>query len=416
MEQLLLKLDDDNQQGPPVYSVSEINRLLKRYLEGEPLFQYLTIRGEISNFKHHTSGHMYFSLKDGQSNIRCVMFRGRNSSLRFTPSNGMEAYATGQITIYEAGGVYQLYVEYLEPRGVGDLHLAYEKLKDKLAKEGLFDDVHKRPLPFLPKTVGIVTSPTGAAIQDMLNILTRRMPGVNILVAPALVQGPEAPASIVGGLRALAKWGDVDLIIVGRGGGSLEDLWAFNDENVCRAIFSSPIPVISAVGHESDVTISDFAADLRAPTPSAAAELAVPLTTQLLYEVGQKQSRLEWAWRSYVEKSKDNLNNLERLIQGHNPLGVLRERQQRLDELEQRLINSQRKRLENHRRELELAMRNLDGLSPLQVVGRGYGIIAHSGGDELVLSTGDVEVGDELDIVVKDGTIGAKVESIKPKD
>ncbi|HHV93347.1 MAG TPA: exodeoxyribonuclease VII large subunit, partial [Firmicutes bacterium] len=268
--------------GPPVYSVAEITRLLKRHIEDEPLFQYVTVCGEMSNFKHHTSGHMYFVLKDSESCLRCVMFRSYAGRLRFRPQDGLEVYATGAIGIYETGGVYQLYVQYLEPRGVGDLHLAFQQLKEKLQAEGLFDEARKRPIPFLPRRIGVVTSPTGAAVRDIITILHRRMPGVEILVAPALVQGKGAAASIVAALEALVQWGDVDVIIVGRGGGSMEDLWPFNEEVVARAVAACPVPVISAVGHETDFTICDFAADLRAPTPSGAAELAVPVAAELL--------------------------------------------------------------------------------------------------------------------------------------
>ncbi|NMB23981.1 MAG: exodeoxyribonuclease VII large subunit [Firmicutes bacterium] len=401
-------------EGPPIYTVTEINRILKRYLEGEPLFQYVTICGEISNFKHHTSGHMYFVLKDAQSSIRCVMFRGRNSTLRFTPTDGLEVYATGAITIYEAGGIYQLYVEYLEPRGVGDLHVAFEQLKGKLTEEGLFDATNKKPLPFLPRRIGIVTSPTGAAIQDMISILTRRMPSIEILIAPALVQGRSAAASIVASIDALVKWGDCDVIIVGRGGGSLEDLWPFNEEAVARAVFGSPVPVISAVGHETDVTICDFVADLRAPTPSAAAELAVPLAAALQQELKDMEIRLEGAWFRYYTDGKEKVANLERVLNSYNPVGVLRERQQRLDELSNRLVSAMDRQLTGARQDLAMIMQRLDGLSPLAVVGRGYGIVSHSETHQPIVSIEQVQLGEDVDVMLQDGTIVARIGATKP--
>lgn len=409
MQQIPLGLEMTKAEGPPIYTVTEINRILKRYLEGEPLFQYVTICGEISNFKHHTSGHMYFVLKDAQSSIRCVMFRSRNIGLRFTPTDGLEVYATGAITIYEAGGVYQLYVEYLEPRGVGDLHLAFEQLKAKLAQEGLFDVANKKPLPFMPKRIGIVTSPTGAAIQDMISILTRRMPGIEILIAPALVQGRGAGASIVAGIDALVKWGDCDVIIVGRGGGSFEDLWPFNEEAVARAVFASSVPVISAVGHETDVTICDFVADLRAPTPSAAAELAVPLAASLRQELQDVKMRLEGAWYRYHTDHKETVVNLERVLNSYNPVGVLQERQQRLDELSSRLARCMDRQLALARQNLAMMMQRLDGLSPLAVVGRGYGIVSHTKTRQPIVSIEQVRLGEDVDVMLQDGIIVAKV-------
>ncbi|NLK08242.1 MAG: exodeoxyribonuclease VII large subunit, partial [Firmicutes bacterium] len=395
-------------------TVTEINRILKRYLEGEPLFRRLIIHGEISNFRHHTSGHMYFVLKDAQSTMRCVMFRGHNTRLRFTPSDGMEVYATGAITIYETGGIYQLYVEHLEPGGIGDLHLAFEQLKIKLDKEGLFDVQKKRPLPFLPRRVGIVTSPTGAAVQDMVTILTRRMPQVEILIAPAVVQGKEAPSSIVENLNMLLQWGECDVIIVGRGGGSIEDLWAFNEEAVARAVFASQVPVISAVGHETDITICDFAADLRAPTPSAAAELAVPLVSALLEEVSVREIRLKTAWHRYLNARKERLLGVKRMLNSFNPVGVLRQRQQRLDELGQRLEESIQRQIKSNRRELTATVKLLDGLSPLAVVARGYGIITQRQTKDVVTSIKQIDINEEVDVMLQDGVLTAEVTEIKP--
>ncbi|NLA58521.1 MAG: exodeoxyribonuclease VII large subunit [Firmicutes bacterium] len=398
--------------GPPVYSVTEITRLLKRYLEEEPLFQYVTICGEISNFKHHTSGHMYFVLKDSESSLRCVMFRGYASRLRFRPEDGLEVYATGSIGVYETGGVYQLYVQYLEPRGVGDLHLAFQQLKEKLRAEGLFDEARKRAIPFLPKRIGVVTSPTGAAIRDIISILHRRMPSVEILVAPALVQGKGAAASIVASLEALARWGDVDVIIVGRGGGSMEDLWPFNEEVVARAVAACPVPVISAVGHETDFTICDFAADLRAPTPSGAAELAVPVAAELLAGLSGFRLRLHQAWLQYVSRRREQLAHSERILQGWNPADNIRQRRQRLDELAQRMQQAVERQIAQDKRELHLAAQRLDSLSPLSVLGRGYAIARDGKTGKPISSAVQVDIGQELDVLLQDGSLKTTVKEV----
>ncbi len=400
--------------GPPVYSVTDITRLLKRYLEDEPLFQYVTVCGEISNFKHHSSGHMYFVLKDASSSIKCVMFRSFTSRLRFSPQDGLEVYATGSIGIYEAGGVYQLYVQFMEPRGVGDLHLAFEQLKEKLKAEGLFDEARKRPIPFLPRRIGVVTSPTGAAIRDIISILHRRMPSVEILVAPALVQGKGAAASIAAGLEALARWGDVDVIIVGRGGGSIEDLWPFNEEIVARTVAASPVPVISAVGHETDFTICDFAADLRAPTPSGAAELAVPVAAELLAGLRDLEVRLRQTWLQYTSRKREQLGHLERILKGYNPVDTVRQRRQRLDELVLRMQQAVERKITRERRELQLAAQRLDSLSPLSVLGRGYAIARDGKTGRPIVSATQGEIGQEVEVLLQDGSLITKVEEVHP--
>ena len=281
------------------YSVTELTRYLASLITGDPVLQGVWVRGEISNFTRHTSGHMYFTLKDDAARIRAVMFRGQNRTLRFTPENGMLVLAFGSVGVYERNGDYQIYVEMLEPVGQGSLNLAFEQLKEKLGKEGLFAPERKRPLPRLPQKVALITSPTGAAVRDLINILRRRRPNLDILLIPALVQGEEAPESLVAALGTAGQISDLDLVIIGRGGGSLEELWAFNDERVARAIAASSHPVISAVGHETDFTIADFVADLRAPTPSAAAELAVPDQNELTRDVLALRERLSRAARRY---------------------------------------------------------------------------------------------------------------------
>lgn len=415
MSQIPLEIDPGS-AGFPVFSVTEITRLLKRYLEEEPLFRRVIICGEISNFKHHSSGHMYFVLKDTNSSIRCVMFRGQNSRLRFIPDNGLEVYATGSISIYEASGVYQLYVEHLEPRGMGDLHLAFEQLKDKLRNEGLFDPEKKRPIPFLPRRIGIVTSPTGAAIQDMTSIITRRMPGADILIAPAQVQGRDAALSIVAALDALIRWGEVDVIILGRGGGSIEDLWPFNEELVARAVYASPVPIVSAVGHETDVTICDFVADLRAPTPSGAAELVVPVVAELLAGLGGLENRLHKALFQSCQRKRERIAVLGRVLNSYSPSDIIRQRRQRLDELSQRLLVAMERQLATEKRELYLAAERLDSLSPLSVLTRGYAIARNSKTGKPVVSVSQATIGLSLDVLLQDGIVEAEVIHIEKGD
>lgn len=396
-------------QGRAVYSVSEITRLLKRYVEAEPLFRHVTVCGEISNFKHHSSGHMYFCLKDEQSTLRCVMFRSRNASLRFQPQQGLRVYATGSIGIYEVAGNYQLYVETLEPQGQGDLHLAFEQLKERLRQEGLFDPAHKRPLPFMPRRIGVVTSPTGAAVRDLISIMTRRLPGVDILISPALVQGQAAAASIVAAIRRLIRWGQVDLIIVGRGGGSLEDLWPFNEEIVARAVFDCPVPVISAVGHETDFTICDFVADLRAPTPSGAAELAVPLAGELKSRLQSMAERLNRTLQVRFQRERERLAGLSRMLNGYSPADIIRQRRQRLDELSQRLETEVKRQINTYRRELEMITERLGSLSPLNVLRRGYTIVRRPVDGRPVTSVVEAAKEKELDVLFKDGTARVQV-------
>jgi exodeoxyribonuclease VII large subunit len=416
MSQIPLGIEVPGTAGSPVFSVTEITRLVKRYLEEEPLFRHVTICGEISNFKHHSSGHMYFVLKDAQSSIRCVMFRSQNSRLRFVPDNGLEVYATGSIGIYEAAGVYQLYVEYLEPRGLGDLHLAFEQLKARLRDEGLFDPTRKRPIPYLPRRIGIVTSPTGAAIQDMISIITRRMPGADILIAPAQVQGREAALSIVAALDALIRYGEVDVIILGRGGGSIEDLWPFNEELVARAVYASPIPIVSAVGHETDVTICDFVADLRAPTPSGAAELIVPVVAELLAGLGGLENRLRKAFFRSCHTKRERIAHLGRVLNSYSPGDVVKQRRQRLDELNQRLLVAIQRQLAMEKRELVLAAERLDSLSPLSILARGYAIARNNKTGEPVVSASQATIGLSLDVLLQDGIVQAEVTHIEEGD
>ncbi|MCL4516400.1 MAG: exodeoxyribonuclease VII large subunit, partial [Firmicutes bacterium] len=287
-----------------VLSVRELTRLVKEAVESRPALQNVLVKGEISNFKHHSSGHMYFTLKDEGARLRCVMFRTRNVMVKFQVADGMSVIAAGSVGVYEGSGDYQLYVEELFPAGAGSLHLAFEQLKKKLEAEGLFAPEHKRPIPACPRKVGVITSPTGAAIRDIITVARRRFPNIHLVIAPAIVQGEAGPASVVAAIELMNRLSDVDALIVGRGGGSIEELWTFNDEAVARAIYSSAIPVISAVGHETDFTIADFVADRRAPTPSAAAEMAAPDKAQLSGLLGSYRTRLRQALHRWVELRK----------------------------------------------------------------------------------------------------------------
>lgn len=390
-----------------VLQVRELTQQIKAALDN-PTFQNIAVEGEISNFKHHSSGHMYFSLKDEYSRIRAVMFRSRNQRLTVVPKDGDMVVAVGSVGVYEYSGDYQLYVEQLYPQGMGLLSLAFEQLKKKLEEEGLFDQQHKRQIPFMPRCVAVVTSPTGAAVRDIISVARRRHPGVNLLIVPALVQGQEAPASLVRALNLAASQPDVDVIIIGRGGGSFEDLAVFNDEALARAIFSCPKPVISAVGHETDITIADFVADLRAPTPSAAAEMAVPNYMELIEHIGSLELRLR---RIVVDKVRhgrryvDQLSNSAALAR---PIDRLRPLKMRVDELWERLSFSADQTVERSRRDLEVLAAKLDALSPLTTLARGYAICTDSSGRVLTDYT-EVNQGAEVAVQLKRGVLTCSV-------
>lgn len=390
-----------------ILQVSELTAKIKEALD-RPELQNVAVVGEVSNFKHHTSGHMYFSLKDETSRIRAVMFKGKNRRLNFIPQDGDMVVAVGTVGVYEASGDYQLYVDWLFPAGVGALNAAFEQLKSKLEKEGLFDQAHKKPLPFLPRTVAVVTSPTGAAVRDIISVARRRHPGVNILVVPALVQGTEAPASLVQALELAAQQPDVDVVIIGRGGGSFEDLAVFNDEELARAIFRCPKPVISAVGHETDVTIADFVADVRAPTPSAAAELAVPSYLDLVEHLSYLENSLR---RTVLDKIRHGRRYVEQLIASaalRRPADRLRPLRMRVDELWTRLVSAAGQRIEAGRRSRDVLVAKLDALSPLTTLARGYAICQDSSGS-VVTSFDQVQVGGEVSVRLKRGRLWCSV-------
>lgn len=383
-------------------------------LQSDPVLQQVAVQGEISNFRHHTpSGHMYFSLKDDKARLRCVMFRGRNVRLSFQPRDGLSVIAVGSVGMYEAGGDVQLYVEDMFPEGLGRLYAQFEALKAKLAAEGLFAAERKRPLPAMPRRVGIVTSPTGAAVRDMISVLSRRFPGVEIIISPAQVQGEEAPASIIAALDRLARWGQADVVIVGRGGGSVEELWAFNDEGVARAIAAFPAPVVSAVGHETDVTIADFVADVRAPTPSAAAELVVPEKAALQRHVAVLVDRMERVLLRRVQFARERLSALQRRPSLQRPYERIAQYRQQVDDLLTRTIQGMQRAVRDRRARLEGAAGKLSALSPLDTLARGYAICRREEDGLIVRRAADVAPGDKVRVTVWAGTLYCRVDGVE---
>lgn len=441
-------------------TVTALTKYIKRKFDYDPHLQDIYLKGEISNFKRHTSGHMYFTVKDDQARIAAVMFHRQARTLKFSPENGMHVFIRGTVTVYEPGGQYQIYVNEMHPDGIGSLYLAFEQLKEKLAKEGLFNADHKRPLPPYPKTVGVVTSPTGAAIRDIITTIRRRYPIARIIIYPALVQGEQAAQSIAGAIETANDRKEADVLIVGRGGGSIEDLWPFNEEIVARAIFASDIPVISAVGHETDTTIADFVADLRAPTPTGAAELAVPKIDEILERIHHWQLRLTRTIREKVVTERKNLDRLTSSYAFRYPKRVYEQKMEQLDRILERqnrvmkymveqkshLYEITKNRLVHHhpegtyqkakkefsgqlqrlqyrfqsiltakQKEFCGMLATLEALSPLKVMNRGYSIVYSGDGERIVKSVHDVTTGDPLVIHVQDGTIHTEVTDRKEK-
>lgn len=391
-----------------VYDVSQVNNYIKQMLDRDALLGDLCIRGELSNYKIYPSGHHYFTLKDAQGALRCVMFRGSASHLRFRPENGMKVLAAGRITVFERDGAYQLYCSELIPEGLGDLHVAYEQLKQKLYAEGLFDPAHKKPLPKYPHRIAIITSSAGAAIQDMLRILGKRFPLSKVILLPVRVQGVEAPAEICGAIRYANRFNIADVIITGRGGGSIEDLWAFNDERVAREIFASEIPVVSAVGHEPDVTISDYVADLRAATPSNGAELVAPDQMELKQNIRHMASRLESSMSQMIKLRRQALDALSKKRVLLSPENYLADCRQQLDSVQRQMISAFRAYLDARKRIFVQLTSGLDAMSPLKVLSRGYSM-AKDGDGKIIRSVEQVHVGDKLKIQLEDGSVHATV-------
>ena len=385
---------------PRIATVSQINGYIKKILDKNIILNNVWVKGELSNFKRHYSGHIYTTLKDEGGVLKAVMFRGAASSLAFMPQDGMKVLARGRVGVYENGGVYQLYIEEMIPDGVGELYIAYEQLKAKLQAEGLFDEGHKKPIPRFPSTVGVITAPTGAAVRDIINVITRRYPLAEIVLYPAQVQGTGAAESVAAGIKYFNDTNGADTIIAGRGGGSIEDLWAFNEEIVARAIFDSHIPIISAVGHETDFTIADFVADLRAPTPSAAAEIAVPSVLELSGSINMQLSRLTQAQITRLKNLNLRLNSLKL----KTPQEIINDNSQRLDNLTHRLASNFKLILMQKKKALGEQSGKLNALSPLNTLSRGYAIPVKPDG-AVVRSRVEVSPGDEFTLKLRDGDI-----------
>ena len=392
-------------------SVGEVNRYVKMLMENDALLSSVSVRGEISNLKYHTSGHLYFTLKDQEAEITAVMFRSAVSQMKFIAKDGMKVTAYGRVSIYEKSGKCQLYVSAMTDDGKGALQLEYERLFKKLTEEGLFDKEKKRQLPKIPKCIGIITSPTGAAVRDMINVTGRRWPTAKILLYPSLVQGDGAPESLCMGLECLNMLEACDVIIIGRGGGSIEDLWAFNDERVVRAVAASKIPVISAVGHETDFTLCDYAADMRAPTPSAAAEIAVPDRAEYRLRVDEAFSKVDnMLARCISDKAKQNEAMLARL-EHFSPQTRLKNEKKTL-ELKKQLLDRGMLEIQRKQRDrLNMAVAKIEAINPLAVLGRGYTATRRDGG-EISPSVKGLSVGDNVNILFADGSADAKILSI----
>lgn len=387
-----------------IFSVSEANNFIKALLDAVPQLQTIFVRGEISNYKCYPSGHHYFTLKDEGSALRCVMFRGMAAKLRFRPENGMKVVAFGRIGVFPRDGGYQLYCSDLSVQGVGDLHVAFEQLKESLGKEGLFDPAHKKPLPKYPRRIAIITSSAGAAVHDMLRILKARWPMSEVVLLPVRVQGAEAPAEIAGALRYANKWKVADLIITGRGGGSIEDLWAFNDERVARAIYASDLPVISAVGHEPDVTISDFVADARASTPSNAAEIAVPDRQELRRRLDALSARMEQGEQKRVKALQERYTALARSRVLRDPMAFIDDKRLLLDYTQRKLSAlAQAQTAQRAQRFASLAA-SLDALSPLKVLGRGYAVARDKNGN-ILRAAEEVSAGEKIEVLLGQGSL-----------
>ena len=391
-----------------VLSITQLNEYIRGKMDADALLNQVAVRGEISNYKQYPSGHHYFTLKDEGAALKCVMFKGNAMRLRFRPENGMKVIAMGKVSVYPRDGAYQLYCTAMAMDGVGDLYAAFEQLKKKLAAQGLFDPAHKQPLPKYPGTIGIITSSAGAAVHDMLRILRKRYPLTQVKLLPVRVQGVEAPGEIAAAIRYANHYQLADLLIVGRGGGSIEDLWAFNDERVAHAIYESKIPVISAVGHEPDVTISDYVADLRATTPSNAAELAVPAQDALSQNLDSICSAMAAALNRQLKSSRQHLQVLSQSPTLRSPTGYLEQKGRELELLKNRMISAQKNFISRKNQRYIAAVSKLDAMSPLKVLSRGYAMAQTQEGS-VVRSVSQVELGERITVSLSDGTLSATV-------
>ncbi|MCL1917741.1 MAG: exodeoxyribonuclease VII large subunit [Peptococcaceae bacterium] len=398
--------------GEKIWTVGDLNNVIGAVLQHQSLLHGCWVMGEISNYKHHVpSGHWYFTLKDQNAALRAVMFRSRAARVPFAPQNGMQVLVRGDVRLYEKEGSVQLYVEEMSPRGAGELYLAFERLKARLASEGLGDAARKRRIPAYPSCVGIVTSPTGAAVHDIVRVAHRRNPSVRLVLIPAAVQGGQAPQELVGALERAGRWGMCDVIILGRGGGSLEELWAFNTEEVARAVAVCPAPVISAVGHEIDFTITDFVADLRAPTPSAAAEMAVPVAEEVLGGIRDTGRRLKKAMEEILRRKGCELESMAQHPGLKDPYWSLGKRAQALANLEERLLFLRTGLMSKKNDILHLLSSRLHALSPLSILSRGYSVV-QDGEGRVISGVTEVAPGMAVDVRLADGCLGCEVVSI----
>ncbi|TXC92305.1 exodeoxyribonuclease VII large subunit [Metabacillus litoralis] len=439
-------------------TVTALTKYIKRKFDVDPHLSDIWIKGEISNFNLHSRGHMYFTLKDEKARIQGVMFAGANKSLKFKPENGMKVLLRGEISVYEQSGGYQVYVKEMQPDGIGSLYLAYEELKKNLQKEGLFDTIHKKPIPKYPNQIGVITSPTGAAIRDILTTINRRFPMAKVILIPALVQGVQAGASVAKAIKTANALETLDVLIVGRGGGSIEELWAFNEEIVAREIFASQVPIISAVGHETDFTIADFVADLRAPTPTGAAELAVPHFNELLDRISDRKNRLKRSIREKITSNRDKLSHYQGSYAFRYPKQLYQQKEQQLDTIVDRLQKEGRRAI-THKKDSYVALKNrlgnehpsdqvkraneaylsllkklnremssvlthktsqfkatidkLNALSPLKIMDRGYSIVYQE--KQLIKSINQVQSGQMLKVQLKDGQLDCQVKGIEER-
>lgn len=397
---------------PTIYSITQINAYIQGRMNEDPMLAQVAVRGEISNYKLYPSGHHYFTLKDEQSALKCVMFKGNAMSLRFRPASGMKVIALGRISVYPRDGQYQLYVSSMAMDGIGDLYAAFEALKKKLSQQGLFDPAKKKPIPKYPQTIGIVTSSAGAAVHDILRILRRRYPLCSVRLLPVRVQGAEAPEEIVSAIRYANAHDLADLLIVGRGGGSIEDLWAFNDERVAYAIYESHIPIISAVGHEPDVTIADYVADLRAATPSNGAELAVPDREALAQNLDAFSAAMTGALNRQLRLASQRLEGLAASPALRSPTGYLDRREKDLGLLKEKLLAAQNRELSKAQQKYVANVAKLDAMSPLKVLSRGYAMAQKETG-ELIRSVKQTSTGESIVVSLADGKLNASILSIK---
>ncbi len=394
-----------------VFSVSNINKYIKMVFDKDPFLSYVAIKGEITNFKAHSSGHLYFTLKDEASTIKCVMFKSAAQNLNIKLQDGAAVIVMGSVSVYDVGGTYQVYVKSITLDGVGELFAKYEELKKKLEAEGLFSPMHKKKIPFMPKRVGVITSPTGAVIRDIINVSTRRFSKVNLLLYPAAVQGDSVASTVISGLRYFNEQHSVDVIIIARGGGSFEDLFGFNDENLAYEIFKSEIPVVSAVGHETDFTICDFVSDLRAPTPSAAAELVYPSEMEIISKLHTLNLRLKSSIMNVFQRKKQYLETITKGRLEKTPQDMIARYRLVTDNLERHLETAMDKVVLACKTKYEKQVALLDSLSPLKTMLRGYSVACNAEGN-LISKVSQVKVGDNIDVRVTDGRINAKVESI----